>query len=223
MQMVFAMSTSFPYENFYLFSYEFKKIAVLSDVPRGTFGGFLRLGSGLLTTLTISLLFGLSACKKSDPVPELKDPVFSILGNEIKAAEADIAAAKIAVTDAEVEISKVVPQTGQIKYAKKRYWEARNRLTMAEQKLLAATTKAEMRKWKVRQESLEAFHKGKEWSGSSANDSYVLQKNLDQKSRNWSVIDRRSAVGLKSGRDIAAETATPASGGHGDAPADSGH
>lgn len=187
------------------------------------FGGFLVFSTLPLTILAIALFFSLCGCKKSDPEPEKKDFVYLSLGNEIKTAEAEVAAASIAVGEAEGEIKKVVPQTGQIKYAEKRYWEARNRLTRAEQALKAAQLKAEMRMWSVRVESLAAFHQGKELNGNNANDSYILQKALDQKSKNWSVKERRAALGLPSGRNIeaAGTAAGAAGGGHGAASADS--
>ncbi len=142
----------------------------------------------------------LSGCKKADPNPELKDPLYQALQAEVAAATADVTAAQSAVTEAEGEIKKVVPQTGQIKYAEKRYWEARNKLTLAEQKKKAVEVQAQMRLWKTRVACLEAFHAGKECSDPAALANYQLDQAVQKSPRNWSVKDRRAALRLSTGR-----------------------
>lgn len=153
----------------------------------------------LLLGLTLGPLLG---CKKADPNPELKDPLYQALQTEIAAAGAAVVAAQTAVTEAEGEIKKVVPQTGQIKYAEKRYWDARNKLTQAEQKKRALEVKAEMRLWKARVANIEAFHQDKEWSDPDALANHHSDKELEAKPRNWSVKDRRAALGLSTGKGL---------------------
>lgn len=155
-----------------------------------------------LFSVSLVLSCALLGCKKADEKPELKDPLHQNLTTEAAAIKTAVDEAKLAVTEAEAEVKKAVPHTGQHKFAQKRYWEARNRLTMAQQKYQAVNVIAEMRMWKTRVQSLEAFHKGEEWAGGNDLDHYQQQETLNRKSRNWSVKERRAALGLPTGREV---------------------
>lgn len=185
-------------------------------------GGFVRTDvriSGIRVAFAV-LVASLIGCKKADPVPETKDGLYQSLQTELSAAKGEVSAAEASVKEAEDELKKVVPQTGQIKYAQKRYWEARNKLTLAQQRVRGLEVQAEMRMWKARVSSLEAFHQGKEWSEPESLQMYVTQQELQRKSRSWSVKDRRAALGLTTGPQSAEATSAAASaGGHGEAPA----
>lgn len=162
------------------------------------FNDLRRFSTNILAMLVV--LLGVVSCKKADPNPELKDSLSLTILNELKSAEADLTAAKTAVADAEAELKKVVPQTGQIKYGLKRYWDARNKLTRAEQAIQGLKVRADMRMWQVRVSNLEAFHKGEEFSGAQDQESYLFQKKLDSQSRGWSVKQRRTQAGLSNER-----------------------
>lgn len=165
----------------------------------------------------------LAGCKKADPTPELKDALYQNFKSEAQAAEADVKAAETAVLDAEGEIKKAVPQTGQIKYAQKRYWEARNKLTLAEQKKRTAEVQAEMRLWKVRVACLEAFHAEKECGDPAALAEYQANAALAAKSKNWSVKDRRAALGLTTGKVLEGDPTAAAAKQAAGAEAPAGH
>ncbi len=155
-----------------------------------------------LSAMVLVLGCALLGCEKADEKPELKDPLHQNLTTEAAALKTAVEEAKLAVTDAEAEVKKAVPQTGQHKFAQKRYWQARNRLTMAQQRYQAVNVMAEMHMWKTRVQSLEAFHKGEEWTGGNDLDHYQEQETLNRKSRNWSVKERRAALGLPTGREV---------------------
>lgn len=159
--------------------------------------------------LFFSLVFAFSACKKADPNPELKDPLYLLNQNETAAAKAEVAAAEAAILEAEAQIQKAVPQTGQIKYAQKRYWDARNKLALAKQKVQYFETRAQLQMWDTREKSLEAFFQDKSYSNKEEFESYELQNKLDHSSRNWDVKKRRAALGLPTGRDPASLPEAP--------------
>lgn len=166
--------------------------------------------------LCVGYLFvGLVGCKKSDPEPEKKDSLYLQFLDEEKSAQSEFDSAKVALAEAKGELSKVVPQTGQNKYAEKRFWDAKTRISKAEQRMRYLSTRAKLQMWKTRVDSLTAFHKDKEWSNPGELEAYNTQKGLDTRPRNWSVKDRRAALGLPTGRNIDSVTPAPAAAAHG--------
>lgn len=163
-----------------------------------------------------ALSASLSGCKKADPEPEKRDAIFQSYNETAAKGEGEIKAAEAAVAEALADVKAATPQTGQIKYAEKRYWEAKNKLDMTRQRVHAAKVQAEMRMWKTRTRSLEAFHKGDEISFKEDIEAANLQAELDRWPRSWNPKKRRAELGLSvSGRNPAA-SGDATSGGAGE-------
>lgn len=141
-------------------------------------------------------LLTLAGCNSKDPSPELKDPLYLELEKQKKAAEADIKAAEEAVAVAEDNMKKVVPQTGQIKYASKRLNEARGRLIQAKQVELYFKVKIESRKWAAREEYLKAYYDKTPWPSTEALEAFQLNQKLSATSKEWSAKKRRESLGF---------------------------
>lgn len=74
----------------------------------------------LLLAGFISCLLG---CEKPNPNPENLDPIYADIEKNRKAAEADLSAAEKQLEGFRADLEKVVPQTGQVKFARKRVYE----------------------------------------------------------------------------------------------------
>lgn len=146
--------------------------------------------------LVLLALLGLAACNSKDPNPELVDPLYLELEKELKSVEADLKTAEEAVSAAEDTMKKVVPQTGQIKYATKRLNEARARLTQVKQIRQYFAVKIESRKWAAREAYLKAYYEKKPWPEMEPLETYRLNKALGATSREWSAKKRREQLGF---------------------------
>ena len=76
----------------------------------------------------VILLLLLSSCNKPDPNPELKDPIYQDLLKRVKEMDSQIAEETKTLEEHKGALAKVVPQTGQNKYAQKRVFDSENKL-----------------------------------------------------------------------------------------------
>lgn len=167
--------------------------------------------SRFLTVITLGIiLFG---CNKKDPNPELRDPMSLELETRKKLAESELAAAKESLKEAEGNLAKVVPQTGQIKYATKRLNDANNRITKLEQVIKYFEIKLESQKFRARESYLTAFYDKKPWPNEEEKENFDLMVKAHEVERNWSAKNRREALGFPNGHEAPAKK--PASEGHG--------
>lgn len=132
----------------------------------------------------------LSACNKPDPNPELKDPISQDIQSNIKSIEAQLATERKNLADAEGEIKKAVPQTGQIKFARKHYFDVKARMEKLEQELRYYRLREESRKYEARADYLKAFDKKEAWPSPEEFENYKIAESARKKSRNWSVKER---------------------------------
>lgn len=150
----------------------------------------LLLGLILLTT-------GLFGCNRKQQNPELVDPLYVELERQKKAAETDLKSAQEAQLEAESNMEKVKPQTGQIKYATKRLNEAKNRVIKAKQLVLYFALKIEARMWSAREEYLSSYYDKSPWPNPEPLEVFKLNQRLSLSERDWSSKKRREALGFK--------------------------
>jgi hypothetical protein len=144
----------------------------------------------------LSVLFAFTGCQGPDPLAYLKDPLYQEIEKDMKAAQGEIAETEKAVVAAQADLKSATPQTGQIKYAKKKLFEAEYRSRMANQRLVALTIQLDSQKWIAKEESLLAIQNKKEWPTKDALELYNLQKQLILNDRDWSYKKRRTALGF---------------------------
>jgi hypothetical protein len=180
------------------------------------------------------LLFPLlGACeKKADPNPELRDPIYSDFKAELGLAEQGIAAEKKTLEGHEQELKEVVPQSGQIKFAQKRIYESRDKITKLEQRKLYFELKIKARMAEARKAYRAAFNKGEEWPDPKEYDEYKVASKLRRDGLiGWNVENRMEQAGIAvKGKGKPAPKPPPGGehgGGGGEheaaAPAPSGH
>lgn len=166
------------------------------------------------------LLLGLTSlaigCNRKDPMPELRDPLYNELQVKLKEVEAELAAAQAALAEAESNLGKVVPQTGQIKYANKRLWQATDKIMKLGQQKRYLEIKIESQKWRAKEEYLISFYKKTPWPTQKPLEDFQTMQKAQQIERNWSAKARREELHLPVGRQpaVAPKPAAASGGGH---------
>jgi hypothetical protein len=115
----------------------------------------------ILVLLLITI--GLFGCNKPSPNPELTDEIYQDLQNQVGETKKEAESEKKKLDGFKKDLEKAKPQTGEIKYAQKRYFESELRVQKLEQLLKYYELKAEDRKRYTRIEYLKAFKSGKTW------------------------------------------------------------
>lgn len=133
----------------------------------------------------------LAACSKPDPQPELKDRIYLDMKSELDISEKALAEVQKTLAEHQAALGKVVPQTGQIRYAQKRVWEAEAATSKIEQQKKYWIIRMDDRKMYVRKKSLESFHKGQEWDDPKEWEAYDTEKRLRRAKLQWDVRQRR--------------------------------
>lgn len=139
----------------------------------------------------LSVITFLVGCNKPDPNPERADAIYQDIQSELALARKNIEEAKKKVEGAKANIGKVVPQTGQIRYAEKRYWEAVGSLDLFIQQEKYWIVREEQRRLYVRKRSLKSFYSGEKWSDPKELKEYLDEKRLRAARVNWDVRKRR--------------------------------
>ncbi len=134
----------------------------------------------------------LCACEKPDPTPELRDPIYRDVESRLKELTAIVESEKKAVAEAEAEVKKAVPQTGQIKFATKHLFDAKKRLEKAEQLKRYYEVRLEGRKWEARQSYAQYYNQkmADKWPPREELAEYQAQEANRTKKREWSVKSR---------------------------------
>lgn len=173
----------------------------------------------LFMVLFFSVVFHLG-CNRKDPNPELIDPLYQELEKQKKSAEAELKAAQDALIEAEANLKKVTPQTGQIKYAQKRFNDAKNKVIKGQQIVTYYAVKIEARKWSARSEYTSAFYDKTPYPSTAPLESFKLNQQLSQNERDWSAKKRREELGFPN-KDTqkATQAKEPAGGGSAPPPA----
>lgn len=165
-----------------------------------------------LITLIILTLLVVTGCNKPDPHPELKDPIYADLNSRLGGVTAELNAETKTLEGHQAELAKVVPQTGQIKYAQKRVFESEAKITRLAQEKKYLELKIEARKSESRKSYMTAFKKGETWPDMAEYDAYKAELRLRNAKTTWDVKERMKAAGvLDSDKPAAVEK--PAGGG----------
>ncbi len=159
----------------------------------------------------LPLFFLLAGCNKPDPHPELKDPVYQDYNSRKASASQALEAEKKTLEGHEQTLAEVIPQTGQIKFARKRLYESKERVTRLQQEVAYLEIKIRSRAAESRKSYRRARETGEDWPNPSEWESYQAERKLRQAKRNWDVKERMSELGFE------ADSKSPASaegGGH---------
>jgi hypothetical protein len=140
----------------------------------------------ILLILCAFNLFFLASCSKRDPSPELSDVIFVDLKNELEIAQKNFATEEAQNTKAKSDLDKVVPQTGQIKYAKKRYFESLNNLDLYKQQVKYFEITLALRRAEARSRYLESLvADGRAWPDAKEIEDYRIRLKLQKAKLVW--------------------------------------
>ena len=140
-----------------------------------------------LILLIFSILAFLMGCKKPDPQPELRDPIYLDISAALKNQEAEVKRLKKEVEDNKSNLDKIEPYTRQDKDFWQKFWASEKSLAKAEQKLHFLNLHLIHRKYAARNSYIKAWNKGlaDEWPSESIEARYKLNKRLKNAPRTW--------------------------------------
>jgi len=139
-----------------------------------------------LFILTICFL----GCNKPNPHPELIDPIYADLQKRSADIKKLVEDQKKIVVDFEKQLKEVKPQTGQNKYAEKRYYESKLVLEKLEQLASYYEVRIESRLKYAKAEYLKAWNEKKSWPDPAEYKEYEAITNEQHKKMTWNVQDR---------------------------------
>lgn len=165
----------------------------------------------LLLIITICI----SGCNKPNPHPETLDPIYADL--QKRAADAKKAAEdeKKTIQEHEKEMKEAKPQTGQIKYAEKRFYESKLRHEKLLQLASYFEMRAESRIQYARTEYMKAWNKKEPWPNPSEYKEYLSTTEAQFKKKAWNANDRITKY-LEENPNLVHKVKKPESGGHGE-------
>ena len=140
--------------------------------------------------LLLFLPFLLFSCNKPEENPELSDPLYLEFKSQKDIATKAIADTQKTVEEKKADLEKVKPQTGQIKYAQKRYWEAQSALDTLIQQEKYWAIRIQEREAFDRLEYLKAFKAGKPWPDPKEFEEYSTEKRLREARLQWDAKKR---------------------------------
>lgn len=151
------------------------------------------------------LIFGftLSGCKKEDPNPELKDPIFSDLSKRAKDFEAEYTSLSTEVA----ELRKKLASAPEHSMERKDYLSkiSRNlpKLRHSDQMRVYYKIRADRRKLEARIAYKKAFQAEKEWPDPKEFEDYKTAKSVREINPNWNArvpkLHERKPAGKKTG------------------------
>lgn len=144
------------------------------------------MGRLLLLFLTILSV----ACNKPDPNPELRDGIYLDFKAQLAEAQKNLAGAQKTLEEHKVTLEKVKPQTGQIKYAQKRYWDAQRQIDKYQQQEKYWRIRIQERERFAKKDYLKAFRQGKTWPDPKEYEEYMVQKRLQTIPPQWNAKER---------------------------------
>ncbi len=135
--------------------------------------------------LILLLPFLLFSCNKPDPQPELLDPIYMEFKTQHDMAKRAIIDIQAVIDEKKVDLDRVKPQTGQIKYAQKRYWEAQKTLDLLVQQEKYWGVRIQERLSFAQVEYLKAFKARKPWPDPKEFQEYESEKRLREARHQW--------------------------------------
>lgn len=155
-----------------------------------------------------------TSCNKPNPHPETLDPIYADFQKELDDTKKNLEAEQKNMEDLQKSLEKVQPQTGQIKYATKRLYESRDRLSKLSQLVKYWEIKLVSRQKEAKDQYLKAWNSKKPWPNPNEYEEYLQVK----KSRNippmWDVKARIQNSELGTLNKKAKPMAHEPSGGH---------
>ena len=156
------------------------------------------------------LLSGLLlSCNKPDPQSYKRDPIYQDILAELALANGALAQARSDLETHKQSVAKAIPQTGQIKYAQKRFWQATERVTKAEQMVRYWEIRASSRKSQADRQYLRSFYNKTPWPDQKEFDEYSKNKLLSQRKRIWNLRERFTELGYEYPDRAAASQSAP--------------
>ncbi len=171
-----------------------------------------------LSRLIILTSFFLLGCEKPNPNPELSDPIYLDLKAQTEELSKALEAEKKGLEEHLINLSKVVPQTGQIKYAQKRVSEAREKVQKIEQELRWFEVRTESRKNFSKKSYMSAWRKKETWPDPKEFEEYKKMKDMRSIPLSWSLKKRYKDLGLPDPSVKTKPAPAAGGGGHGEAP-----
>lgn len=135
----------------------------------------------------ILILFG---CNSPDPNPELKDPIYMDIHKQEQTTQADLKAEENALIQAQLDLSKTKPQTGQVKYAQKKVYEIESRISKIKQTLAYLEIRKKSRELYSRKSYMKSFLDKTPWPNPNEINEYKVHQRLEQAPRHWNVKQR---------------------------------
>ncbi len=129
-------------------------------------------------------------CNKPDPNPELNDAIYLDMEGHLKGAQKGLVDAQKALAEHKTNMEKAKPQTGQIQYPQKRYWDTQKAIDQLYQQEKYWIIRISERKKFARIQYLKAFKEGKPWPDPQEYEEYLAEKRLRQARQQWDVRAR---------------------------------
>ncbi len=144
------------------------------------------------------------SCEKKDPNPELSDAVYLDLRTELEIAQKNLIAEEAQNKKVKEDLDLVTPQTGQHKYAQKRYFESMNNLDLYKQQVKYFEISLELRKHEAKTRYLESLTKGgRPWPDSKEIEDYKIRLKLQKAKLAWGKKpEDKSAESASGSKDV---------------------
>lgn len=140
--------------------------------------------------ILIFALFTLSGCKKEDQNPHLKDPIYQDIQTKEQAAATEVVAAEKALEEVRTELKAAKPQTGEIKRAQKKVFDAERKLQVLKQNHASLIIRKQTRIQEAKTSYRKAFAAEKDWPDPNEYESYLAAERLRQTKSQWDVPAR---------------------------------
>ncbi len=148
--------------------------------------------------LFIYLLLSAFSCQKRDPNPESSDVIYTDLKSELEIAQKNLVAEEAQNARTKKELDAVVPQTGQRKYAQKRYFESLNNLDLYQQQAKYFEIALELRKQEAKNRYLESLTaNGRKWPDPVEIEDYRVRLKLQHAKLAWGKKDSQGKAETK--------------------------
>lgn len=135
--------------------------------------------------LSALMVFSLLGCKKEDPNPELRDPIYQDLVKSLKSHEGSLKSAEKSLETSLKELNTTVANTVERTVAKRAVKKAKKGIKVIEQQVKYFKIRSERRLAEGRAAYRSAFRSGKRWPDESEYKAYLANKKLISASRNW--------------------------------------
>jgi hypothetical protein len=139
----------------------------------------------MLKTLLLIALACLVGCTKPNPHPELADDIYLDLQAQAGSAKKEAEEEKKKLEGFKKDLDAVIPQTGAIKYAQKRFFESEAKSQRLEQAAKYFELKVQSRLTYTKTEYMKAFRAGKPWPTPEEIASYKKYKELASRPLSW--------------------------------------